>query len=100
MYRSALVFQSKGPNTAPPPPFPVGLPAQTAEFVVPADVDFELRFSGTQQVVNWLGGRYSVTALYYTAGPSLVRMTIQLTSDNGRNWSAAVDICAQFRNQR
>lgn len=90
MYRSALVFQSKGPDTL-PPPFPLGLPLQTAGFVVPADADFEPRFSGAQQVANWVADIQSRP--FTTAGPQ-VRMTIQLTSDNGRNWSATVDIYA------
>ena len=90
MYRSALVFQSKGPNTL-PPPFPVSLPMQTAGFVVPAGADFEPRFSGAQQVANWVADVQSRP--FTTAGPQ-IRMTIQLTSDNGLNWSATVDIYA------
>ena len=90
MYRSALVFQSKGPNTL-PPPCPVGLSVQTAGFVVPPDAEFEPRFSGAQQVAHWVADVQSRP--FTTAGPQ-VRMTIQLTLDNDRNWSATVDIYA------
>ena len=48
-----------------------------------------LRFSGAQQVANWIADAH---ARDYAAGVRVVRFTVELTSDNGRHWSAPFDV--------
>ena len=88
--KSAVFFCRAGP-IAPPPAFPIPLDgvAEVAFVGDPAGNNTELRFSGVQQVANWIA---DVQSRAYGAPGRSVRLVIELTSDNGGHWSAPVRI--------
>lgn len=88
--QSGHVFMDFGPSVA-APPSPIGLPAAVAHIGDPGAVPSTIRFSGAQQIANWIADVQKRP--YASAGPQN-RMMIQLTSDKCRNWSENVDIYA------
>ena len=84
--RSANNFCERGPN-ADAPVFPITL--HGFDFVDPGGNSGTLRFAGAMQVGNWIA---DVQARPFTHAPRSTRFQIELTSDNGRHWSAAVAI--------
>lgn len=84
--RSANNFCERGPN-ADAPVFPIAL--HGFDFVDPGGNSGTLRFAGAMQVGNWIA---DVQARPFTHAPRTTRFRIELTSDNGRHWSASVAI--------
>lgn len=88
--RAAAIFVRRGPNVA-PGALPVGFAGVNGLALVadPGNEACELRFSGAQQVANWIA---DAQARGYAAGVGVVRLTVELTSDNGRHWSAPFEV--------
>mmetsp|Transcript_5628 Transcript_5628/g.11904 ORF Transcript_5628/g.11904 Transcript_5628/m.11904 type:complete len:166 (-) Transcript_5628:1398-1895(-) len=84
--RSANNFCERGPN-ADAPVFPIAL--HGFDFVDPGGNSGTLHFAGAVQVGNWIA---DIQARPFTHAPRSTRFHIELTSDNGRHWSAAVAI--------
>lgn len=84
--RSANNFCERGSN-ADAPVFPIAL--HGFDFVDPGGNSGTLRFAGAMQVGNWIA---DVQARPFTHAPRSTRFQIELTSNNGRLWSAAVAI--------
>ena len=84
--RSANNFCERGPN-ADAPVFPIAL--HGFDFVDPGGNSGTLRFAGAMQVGNWIA---DIQARPFTMAPRSTRFQIELTSDNGRHWSASVAI--------
>ena len=87
---AAGVFIQRSP-TAAPGVLPVGFGGVTGlpVFGDPGNNPVILRFSGAQQVANWIA---DAQARGYAAGVRVVRFTVELTSDNGRHWSAPFEV--------
>ena len=89
VFKAASLFMRRDPNVA-AGPLPVvlagvaGLPAWDA-----GNEPVEIRFSGAQQVANWIA---DAQACGYAAGVGMVRLTVELTSDNGGHWSAPFEV--------
>lgn len=90
IHRAAVLFVRRGPNAA-PGALPVGFAGVTGLTGVgdPGNDPTEVRFSGAQQVANWIA---DAQARGYAAGVGVVRFTVELTSDNGRHWSAPFEV--------
>ena len=85
--RSANNFCERGPNAEDAPVVPMTL--HGFGFVNPGANSRTLRFAGAMQVGIWIA---DVQARPFTHAPRSTRFQIELTSDNGRQWSAAVAI--------
>ena len=88
IYKAAAVFIQRGPTTT-VGALPVGLGDPGLPTWDAGNHPTQLRFSGAQQVANWIA---DAQARGYAAGVGVVRFTVELTSDNGRHWSAPFEI--------
>lgn len=88
--KAGHIFIRRSPNTA-PGDLPVGFAGVNGLglYADPGNETCELRFSGAQQVANWIA---DAQARGYATGAGVVRFTVQLTSDNGRHWSAPFEV--------
>lgn len=88
--KAAILFMRRGPNVA-PGALPVGFAGVAGLAFVgdPVNEPTEIRFSGAQQVANWIA---DAQARGYAAGVGVVRFTVELTSDNGGHWSAPFEV--------
>ena len=88
IYKAAAVFIQRGPTTN-AGALPVGLGDPGLPTWDAGNHPTQLRFSGAQQVANWIA---DAQARGYAAGVGVVRFAVELTSDNGRHWSAPFEI--------
>ena len=88
--KAAILFMRRGPNVV-PGALPVGFAGVAGLAFVgdPANEPTEIRFSGAQQVANWIA---DAQARGYAAKVGVVRFTVELTSDNGGHWSAPFEV--------
>ena len=90
IYKAAHLFMRRGPNVA-SGTLPVGFAgvAGLAGVGDPGDEPTEIRFSGAQQVADWIADAQART---YAAGVGVVRFAVELTSDNGGHWSTPFEV--------
>ena len=88
IYKAAAVFIQRSPTTN-AGALPVGLGDPGLPTWDAGNHPTQIRFSGAQQVANWIA---DAQARGYAAGVGVVRFTVELTSDNGRHWSAPFEV--------
>ena len=88
IFKVASLFMQRGPNTA-AGALPVVLNDPDLPTWDPGNRSPKIRFAGAQQVANWIA---DAQARGYATGVCVVRFTVELTSDNGRHWSAPFEV--------
>lgn len=89
--KAAVLFMRRGPDVA-PGALPVGLAGVAGLAFVgdPGNEPTDIRFSGAQQVANWIADAQARG--YAVGGVGVVRFTVEITSDNGDHWSAPFEV--------